>query len=237
MALDMSKEKAAGMAAALARMLITLEQKVTPSHAALIVVDVLNDFCAPGGFVDNEFGGLKPIQDMVPRLVKFIEEARAVKLPIIYIQCEYSTENSWYLSDVRLEQATRQYPKKGFIQYPVCEPNSWGADFYGGIKPLPSEVVVKKHRYSPFVNTDLDLILRSKGIRTLIMSGVATDGCVEATAMEGFMMDYYIVFLKDCTATWNQELHDITLRKVDKLFGVTVDSTDVVRCWGKADRR
>ncbi len=235
MSLDMNKERVTGMATALARMLTTLEQKVDPSHAALIVVDVQNDFCTPGGYLDKEYGNIKLAQDIVPRLVKFIEKAREVKLPIIYSQSQYNTQNTWYLSDVWLEQVNRKRPKGGYIKYPVCEPNSWGADFCDGIKPLPGEIVVKKHRYSAFVNTDLDLILRSKGIRTLLMSGVASNGCVEATAMHGFMMDYYIVFLKDCSATWSQELHEAALQRVDTLLGVVADSTDVVRCWGNTE--
>jgi len=233
MGMDLSRERTGGMAASLARMLTTLEQKVDPSHAALIVVDVQNDFCAPDGYFAKEFGDTRLVREMVPRLVKFIEKAREAKLPIIYIQCEYNTENSWYLSDVWLEHAGRKRTKGGYVTYPICEPNSWAAEFYEGIKPLSGEVVVKKHRYNAFLNTDLDLILRSKGIRTLIMSGVASDVCVQATGWHGFMLDYYIVFLEDCTATYSQELHDAALKKVDALFGEVVNSGSVIESWEK----
>ena len=90
---------------------------------------------------------------------------------------------------------------------------------------------MQKHRYGAFTDTDLDLILRSKGIRTLIMSGVATNVCVETTAREGFMKDYYIVFLRDCTASTLEELHNNTLRNIDRYFGVVVDSSDIYQCW------
>ena len=102
-----------------------------------------------------------------------------------------------------------------------------------GIKPLPGEVVVNKHRYSGFVNTDLDLILRSKRIRTLIMSGVTSNTCVESTARDGFMRDYYIVFLADCSATFDDELHNATLKRIDLLFGEVANAADVVGCWEK----
>jgi ureidoacrylate peracid hydrolase len=164
----------------------------------------------------------------------FIEKAREVKLPIIYIQPTYNTKNNYYLSDVWLEQFTRTVKNGAFVKYPVGEPNSWSADFYGGIKPLPGEIVVHKHRYSAFINTDLNLILRSKGIRTLIMSGVASNGCVMATALDGFMMDYYIVYLEDCSATFDEDLHNAALKQVNLLVGEVVNSGDVVRCWEKA---
>ena len=142
-----------------------------------------------------------------------------------------SVQNYYYLSDVLIEQRKRN-GSGAYLEYPVCERNSWGADFYGGIKPLPGEVVVKKHRFSAFIETDLDLILRSKGIRTLIMSGVSTSVCVESTTRDGFMKDYYIVFLKNCTAEISEDLHNNTLKIVDLFFGEVVDSSDVLKCWG-----
>ncbi len=173
--------------------------------------------------------------DMDFRLVNLIDRAREVGLPIIYIQAIYASENNWYLSDVYLEQAKRRGETRNIeIDYPVCEKGSWGADYYTGIKPLPEEAVVQKHRWSAFVDTELDTILRSKGIRTLIMSGVATNVCVESTARDGFMKDYYIVFLKDCTAAYSEELHNNTLVNIDLFFGEVVNSSNVTRCWAKS---
>ncbi len=227
----MSKEMTANIAAILGRALTTLAKKVDPTHAALIVVDVQNDFCADGGYFNREGYDMRPVQAMASRLVNFIGKAREVGVTIIYIQNIYNSENNCYLSDVWLEQAKRTR-KGAYTKYPVCERNSWGADFYQGIKPLPGEVIVNKHRFSAFVDTDLDLILRSKGIRTLIMSGVATNICVETTARDGFMKDYYIVFLKDCTSTFSEEMHINTLKTIDHFFGEVVDSGDILRCWG-----
>lgn len=209
-------------------MLTTLEKKVDPSHTALIVVDVQNDFCAQEGALGKDGYDTRLAQAMVPKLINFIDRAREVGLAIIYIQSINDTEDNRYLSDVWLEQRKRRAKGR---EYGVCELDTWGAEFYTGIKPLPTEVVVNKHRFSAFINTDLDLILRSKGIRTLIMTGVATNVCVESTTRDGFMMDYYIVFLKDCTATFSEELHNNTLKMVDIYFGQVVDSIDVLKCW------
>ncbi|MFC1995342.1 cysteine hydrolase family protein [Chloroflexota bacterium] len=227
----MNPEMAKYIKETMARALTTLKSKVNPSHTALIVVDVQNDFCAEGGMMDREGMDLSMTRAMVPRLVKFIDKARKVGLgAIIYIQNIYNAESNYYLSDVWLEQALRRR-RGSYVDYPVCAKNSWNGDFYGGIKPLPNEVIVNKHRFSAFQDTDLDLILRSKGIRTLIMSGIATNVCVETTSRVGFMKDYYIVFLKDCTATYSVEFHNNTLKTIDAFFGQVVDSNEVVQCW------
>ncbi len=227
----MPRDTSKGLTTALERMLTTLEKKVDPSHTALIVVDVQNDFCAKGGALDKEGLDVRLVQAMVPKLTNFINRVREVGLAIIYIQAINNTKDNRYLSDVWLEQKKRRAKKGRYREYPVCEQDSWGADFYGGIKPLPEEIVVNKHRFSAFIDTDFDLILRSKGIRTLIMTSVQTNVCVESTTRDGFMKDYYIVFLNDCTATTSEELHNNTLKTIDLYFGEVVDSSDVLRCW------
>lgn len=214
------------------RVLTTLKKKVHPSHTALLVVDMQNDFCARGGLMDKKGLDLRMTQAMAPGLVNFIDQARKAQVTVIFIQAITDTPENWYVSDVSLEQRTRTAKRSGGVDYPVCERNSWGADLYDGIKPLPGELVITKHRYSAFIDTELDVVLRSKGIRTVIMSGVGTNICVESTARDGFMKDYYIVFLKDCTAAGTEEEHNSTLRNIDLFFGEVANSGDVLKCWG-----
>jgi len=211
-------------------MLRTLKQKVDPQNAALIVVDVQNDFAANEGAMGREGFDCSMSQQMAPRLVKFIDETRKAKVPIIYIQNVYNSEPNWYLSEVWLEHAGRRR-KGSYTERPVCVRGSWGWDFYDGIKPLPNEIVVTKHRFSAFIGTDLDLILRSRGIKTLIMTGIATNVCVETTARMGFLLDYYIVFVSDCVAAYKKHLHDATLENIENHFGQVATSQEVVKCW------
>jgi ureidoacrylate peracid hydrolase len=211
-------------------MLTTLRQKVDPRNAALIVVDVQNDFAANGGAFDVETLNIELFQEMIPRLVKFIDEARKVKVPIIYIQNSYNSDQNWYLSDAFLEQAARKR-KGSYTKRPVAVKGTWGWEFYDGIKPLPNEEVVAKHRFSAFVDTDLDLILRSKNIKALVITGIATNVCVETTARMGFMKDYYIVVVADCCASYSNHLHETALENIETIFGQVVIAKDVVKCW------
>jgi ureidoacrylate peracid hydrolase len=216
-------------------MLKTLTDKVRPQHCAVLVIDMQNDFCAEGGAMHREGRDLTLVKSMVPRLAQLITAARAAKVPLVWIRNVYNTGPNWDLSETWLEQAERRR-NGAYLSIPVCEPNAWNGDFYE-VKPEPSEVIVTKHRYGAFESTDLDLVLRSKGIRTVIMTGVATNVCVETTARQAFLRDYYVVFSNDCTATYSQPAHDMTLENIDAFFGQVASATEITACWQAAPAR
>jgi ureidoacrylate peracid hydrolase len=226
----MSSSSDQGLQSALGNMLATLEKKVEPRHSALLIVDVQNDFCSMGGAHHREGKDLSMIEKMIPRLSTFIEKARAVGLTLIYIRGIYYSEGNPYLTDAFLEQRTRCGDKR-HLQFRVCELGTWGADFREEIKPSPGDLIITKHRYSAFIGTDLDLILRTKKIRTLLVSGVTTDVCVDNTTRVGHMLGYYMVVMKDLCATWSQTLHDGPLAVIDQFYGEVVNSGDVLDCW------
>lgn len=213
-------------------MLVTLEQKVNPRHAALIVVDMQNDFCHSEGAMAKRGRDVSHSQNVVPNLINLLTQARRLNLPVIFVR---TVINDWSDSEVALERRRSRMASEKYIVPPVVE-GTWGAEFYQ-IFPQPNDCIVTKHRFSAFVNTDLDLILRSKGIESLIMTGVVTNVCVESTARDGFMRDYYIVFLKDCTGAWNLQDHEATLRNIDSYFGVVTTSDEVIATWAKKSQK
>ena len=202
---------------------LPLEEKVNPRHTALLVIDCQNDFLSPEGFVAKKRGKeeLVFVENGVKTLASFIDQARKAGVLIIFVQAIYDRV---FVSDIWLSIANTEE---------ICLEGSWGADFYKGLEPYPTEIVVKKHRYSAFIGTDLDQILRSRRIKTLILAGVATNICVESTARDGFMLDYHIVFAKDCTATYvyMHNLHNSTLENIRTHFGIVVNSKEVVKAW------
>jgi ureidoacrylate peracid hydrolase len=216
-------------------MLSSLREKVDPRHSALILVDVLNDFCAEGGAMHREGRDLTLVKRMMPRLERLLEAARAANVACVWIRCAYNTGPNHYLSEVWLEQAKRRR-NGAYVQFPVCEPGEWNGDFFQ-VRPRPDEVIVTKHRYGAFESTDLDLILRSRGIRSVIMTGVATNVCVETTARQAFMRDYYVVFTSDCSATYSQAQHDATLVNIDQFFGEVVTGEQIMACWPNVEAR
>jgi ureidoacrylate peracid hydrolase len=210
-------------------MLKTLTEKVDPRHCAILIVDVQNDFCAEGGAMHREGRDVSAVQQMVPRLARLIGAARAAGVKCVWIRNVYNTGPNWYLSEVWLEHAQRRR-RGAYVSIPVCEPSAWSGDFYE-IRPLSDEVIVTKHRYGAFEGSDLDLVLRSQKIRTVVMTGVATNVCVETTARQAFLRDYYVVFTNDCTATYSKIDHDATLRNIDAYFGQVASAEEIEACW------
>lgn len=213
----------------------TLADKLDPRHVALIVIDVQNDFCAEGGMMAAEGLDLSYVQQMARRLPPLIAEARRVGALVIFVRNVYSTESNAYLSDSWLEQAARRRAGS-YTSRSVCAPGSWQGDFYGEVRPELTDPIVTKHRFSAFHNTDLDTILRAHGTRTLLLTGVASNVCVETTAREGFVRDYYIVFTDDGTACYSAEEHRATLAVIDRFFGEVVPVESVLGVWEQVDR-
>lgn len=210
-----------------------LQEKVRPGHTALVVLDVLNDFCAEGGMMDGEGADLTAVQAAAGRIPRLLAAARAAGVLAVFVRNEYTSEANSYLSDVWLEQAVRRRGAS-YTERDVCAAGSWNQDFYGAVRPLPAEPVVTKHRYDAFLNTDLDLILRANRVDTVVLCGVATNVCVETTARAAFVRDYYVVVAEDGTATYSQAEHDAALATLDRYFGEVVAIDVLAAAWGAA---
>lgn len=192
-----------------------MAKQLRPGKTALVVVDVQNDFCHNQGVFGKRNFNLSYAEKAVNNILHFMNQCRQYSLPIIFVRTLHS---SWTDSESwigRMEGAAREMP--------ICRPESWGAEFYK-VKPLAGDFIVTKHRFSGFVGTDLDLVLRSKGIETLLMTGVATNVCVETTARDGFNRDYRIILVEDCCAAFSEEEHASTITNMSKYFGIVTNS-------------
>ena len=169
-------------------------------------------------------------KEMAEHLPKLIKTARAAGVFVVFVRNVYTSEQNFYLSDVWLEQAARKRAG-GYTRIPVCAAGSWGGDFYGDVRPEPNDPIVTKHRYSAFYNTDLDTILRANGIRTVVFTGVVTNVCVETSAREAFVRDYYVVVASDGTAAYVQADHDMTLKNIDRFFGEISSIDELTALW------
>jgi len=191
----------------------TLEEIVSPRHAALLVVDVQKDLCPPS------------YAPMFPRLKRVIDAARAASVFVVYVQnvvlpggvshspSEISRRSAL---GMRLEYSLEGTP---------------GAHFIEDIAPRPGEPVVRKHRLNSFEGTSLDLLLRSRSIETIVCTGVATHGCVISTSYAAVALNYYVVPVSDCVASWQQDLHEASLLVMKHTMHRVVDSEELLRTW------
>jgi ureidoacrylate peracid hydrolase len=203
----------------------SLSQLVEPTRTALVIVDVQNDFCAPEGVAGKAGKPLGACNAMLPKLQALIDGARAAGTQVIFIQ---TIHTKW------TDSKTWLFRNGDKPHDEICRENTWGAQFWG-IAPRPDEPVVVKHRYSAFINTRLDSVLRTLRVENLIMTGVATNVCVESTARDGFMLDYNVVFVGDCSAAYSQAAHDATLATMGTNFGRVANHDEILQSWS-ADR-
>jgi ureidoacrylate peracid hydrolase len=200
----------------------TLKERCDPRYAALIVVDVQNDFVSPEGSAGKRGEDVGAAMAMIPNLTGLIDQARRVGLTIIYIR---TTHSDW------TDTASWVYRTSQKSGLSTCREGSWGAEFYDGIAPLPTERVVIKHRYSAFINTDLNTVLKARGIQSVLVCGVATNVCVETTARDGYMYDYYVTMIDDCSAAYDAKLHMSTLENIRRHFGLVASSNQIIETW------
>ncbi|HEX7007041.1 MAG TPA: isochorismatase family cysteine hydrolase [Alphaproteobacteria bacterium] len=165
-------------------------ESIDPAKTAMIVVDMQNDFVAEGAPMETPAA-----RAMVPNLAKALKFCREVGIRVIYTTHAHRRDGSdmGMFDDLWPPIASRT----GLVD------GTPGIDIYPELAPAPGEHVIKKHRYSGFYGTDLDIILREWGIDTVIISGTTTENCCHATARDAMFRNYRVVFLSDATATFD----------------------------------
>jgi nicotinamidase-related amidase len=122
-------------------------------------------------------------------------------------------------------------PERGCTVDGTC-----GAEILPEVAPGPDDIIVDKWCSSAFIGTNLDMVLRDNGIRTVICTGVVTQGCVESTARDAAFMDYYVVVVEDAVATYEQQLQDASLTVLRTRVDVA-PLDDVLGVWSGGNRR
>ena len=105
------------------------------------------------------------------------------------------------------------------------------------LQPEPGDAVVTKFRSSAFHNTNLDLVLRSNGIRTVLVAGCTTEGCVESTVRDACFYDYFPVVLSDCVGSDVRELHDASMLVMSAYRADVATSAEVLAAWSATEAR
>jgi len=209
------------------QILRTLRSKVEPQHCALLVIDMQNDFLHEQGKARQEGArNLAPMLEMIPRQAELIAAARVARVPVVYV-LQTTLAGGASSSNVWIEARTRAR----YSGQEMCLDGSWGQEVISELKPRPGDQVVKKHRYSGFVGTNLDLLLGSLGCRTVICAGTSTNVCVEATAWDAFHHEYYVVYATDACASWDMALHASTLATAERRYATVASVSELTDCW------
>ena len=179
---------------------------IDPKKTAMIVVDMQNDFVAMGAALETPAA-----RAAVPKIAEALTICRNAQIRVIYTAHVHRRDGC----DMGLFR--EMHPP--IANRAALVDGTPGVDIYPELAPAPGEHVIKKHRYSGFFGTDLDIILREWGVDTVIISGTTTENCCHATARDAMFRNYRVIFLSDATAT---------LDYPDRGFG-TMLATDVHR--------
>ncbi len=211
--------------------LTELEELIDPPHTALIVIDMQRDFIEPDGLFGLMGIDLSMYAEARPRLTTLLNAARQAGTTVMHLQNtalpdRKSDSPAQIRFNLRMHKdARRNQPP---LRYTI--PGTPGHDFAPGFTPREDELVVRKYRSSGFWGTNLAMLLRSNAIKTVLIAGCTTEGCVESTARDAMFNDFYVVIAQDCVASDDKAQHDASMLLMRHRFDLATGA-EIQRIW------
>lgn len=176
---------------------------------ALIIVDMVYDFTNPNGLVFYPQN-----LEILPKIRKVLDLCRAHKLQVIFLQHSYRAG---------------KYDKNLANMRPNCIEGTGGDAIDPALPVEEGDYVIKKRRYSGFVGTDLDMVLRENGIGNVIIIGTKTNCCIRATVTDAYNLDYVPYVVRECVATNDETVNEVHLTDIDKYLGHVISTEELAR--------
>jgi ureidoacrylate peracid hydrolase len=206
---------------------------IDSGQTAVIVVDMQNAFASKGGYLDLYGVDIAGAPGVIRQINRVLAASRPAGMPVVFLQMGWErdlcdaggpTSPNWHKA--RSLRFMRQRPE---LQGQLMIRGTWDYSLVDDLKPEPHDLVVHKPRYSGFYGTNLDMLLRARGIRNLVFTGIATNVCVESTLRDAFFLEYFPVLVTDCTMpSGPPSLQEATLFNVQQFFGWTTSTDEFV---------
>jgi len=195
---------------------------IDPKTTAVVLIEFQNDFTSDGGVLHGAVSDVMEKTDMLANARQVADAARASGATVMHAPITFA-EGYNEISD---------HPYgilKGVVDGNAFVKNSWGAAIVEELAPQDGGIVVEgKRGLDTFASTNLDFMLRSKGIKTIALGGFLTNCCVESTMRSGYENGYQVITLSDCVAATSQEEHDNALKYDFPMFSQPMSSSDFI---------
>ena len=182
------------------------------TKTALVLIEFQNDFTSPGGSLHDAVAGVMESSRMLANTEETVRQARELGATIAFVPISFTEDYH--------ELTPQPYGiLKGVVDSKSFRQGSWGAAIVDVLAPRPSDIVVEgKRGLDAFASTNLDFILRSRGITTIALAGFLTNCCVESTMRTAYEKGYDVITLTDCTATLSEDEQRFAVEKNFPMF-------------------
>lgn len=204
-----------------------------PARCALLLIDMQRDFCAPGGYAEQAGLDIQQLRAPIAAQQALLTAARASGMLVVHTREGHRPD----LSDlpdwkrIRAERSGAAIGSAGPLGRLLVR-GEYGHDLIDELQPQTGEPVIDKPGYCAFAATDLELILRTRGVDTLIITGVTTEVCVSSTLRSAIDRGFYCLTVRDACASAHVELHEAALAMIDVeggIFGESCDSEELLQ--------
>lgn len=199
-----------------------MELTLDPATTAVVLIEYQNDFTSEGGVLHGAVSEVMAATGMLAKTVAVVEAARAAGVTVMHAPISFAEGYH--------EISARPYGiLKGVVDGKAFVQGSWGAAIVDALTPQEGDIVVEgKRGLDTFASTNLDFILRSKGITTIVLGGFLTNCCVESTMRTGYENGYRVITLADCVAATSQREHDNAITFDYPMFSLPVTADEVI---------
>ena len=195
---------------------------IDPARTALLVMDFQNDMVDPEGkFGSQGWAAEVERKHALENTAQALDAARRERITVIHVGLAWREGHREINPNASLFAGA--VPVAGLVE------GTWGAEFQPDVRPEGAELVVRKRSVSALAGTELDRFLRLRGVRTLVLTGFATNFVVEGTARDAVDRGYEVTVLADCCASFNAEMDDFALQTILPLLGTVTTSAEFVQ--------